>query len=116
MRLFILFVLIGLPGLAADKPKELPCSVRVELLEAKLAVLQARLGSLTAFVDLLKTEKGLQYSFLEVQGNEALKPFQAALGKGTAACGDGFVMDGNTLQCVKQEQPPTPSDPAASAP
>lgn len=119
--LVLLALLAAWPVWAKDKkPNKVPCDLRVEMLEAKVAVLQARLNSMAAFVDLLKTEKGLQYSFLETQGNEALKPFQAVLDKGSKACGDEYVMDGNSLECKKKEQSPLSkneaSDPAASAP
>lgn len=97
------------------KPFQVACDVQVDVLKAKTAALEARLQSLRAYVELLKTEQGQRYAFLEDQGNQLLTPLQAALDKAQASCAEGLKFDMNSLTCKKPEPPP-PSDPAASAP
>lgn len=98
--------------MAADPEDEEPvlgCEVRAEVLQAKVDALQARLNSLSAYVELLKTDAGIQYAMLEARGNDLLNPLQAAREKAQKLCGEGFAFDLNTVTCKKTELPKSPN-------
>jgi hypothetical protein len=118
-RLSILFVLIVLPGLSETpeaKDPELGCDVRAEVLQAKVDALQARLNSQSAYIELLKTDAGIQYAVLEARGNDLLNPLQAAREKAQQVCGEGFTFDLGLVKCTKTEQPKPPVQQPSDAP
>lgn len=114
MRLLILFVLIALPMIAEDQKAAVPeigCDLRAEILQAKVDALQARLDSVSAYAELLKTDAGLRYAALEARGNTLLNPLQVARDKAQQLCGEGFTFDLNTIKCQKTQQPMPSSAP-----